>query len=69
MRLNAKINKQIIKWLPKAKKFSSCNRFYKKIYLSLGIKEDNIISIPNGVDIKRIKNFKSSFNLKKKISY
>ena len=30
MRLNAKINNQIIKWLPKAKKFSSCNRFYKK---------------------------------------
>jgi glycosyltransferase involved in cell wall biosynthesis len=66
MRLNAKINNQIIKWLPKAKNLVAVTDSIKKTYLSLGIKKDNIISIPNGVDIKRIKNFKSSFNLKKK---
>ena len=66
MRLNTKINNQILSWLPKAKNLVAVTDSIKKIYLSLGIKEDNIISIPNGVDIKRIKNFKSSFNLKKK---
>ena len=67
MRLNKKINNQILKWLPKAKNLVAVTDSIKKIYLTLGIKENNIISIPNGVDIKRIKNFKSSFNLKKKI--
>ena len=30
MRLNTKINNQILSWLTQSKKFSSCNRFYKK---------------------------------------
>lgn len=66
MRLNKKINNQILKWLPKAKNLVAVTNSIKKIYLTLGIKKKQIISIPNGVDIKRIKNFKSSFNLKKK---
>ncbi len=67
MRLNDKINDQILKWLPQAKKLIAITNSIKKIYLSMGVERKNIISIPNGVDIDRIQNFKPIFNLKKKI--
>jgi len=64
MRLNKNVNKELCNWLPSSKKNVAVTNSIKGEYLKLGIPKENIIKIPNGVDLNRISNFKSKINLK-----
>jgi glycosyltransferase involved in cell wall biosynthesis len=55
MRLDVKVDRLIRKWLPQANSLIATTESVAKEYHALGILDDRIIRIPNGVDLKRFK--------------
>lgn len=53
MRLNASLDKIISEWLPCAERLVAITETVATEYKKLGIKEDRIVRIPNGVEIER----------------
>ena len=68
MRKKNKIDKSIKKWLPKADCLIATTSTVESEYKKLGVSPRNIIKIPNGIDLDRIKMIKklNSKKLKKK---
>ncbi len=53
MRLNASLDEIISEWLPRSERLVAITETVATEYGKLGIKEDRIVRIPNGVEIER----------------
>ena len=67
MRINPKIDALIRKWLPKSNCLIAVSKNIKKEYLDIGASKKIIKLLPNGVNLKRISNFKSKSGFRQKI--
>lgn len=55
MRLNPRIDAEVRRWLPKAQRLIAITESVVEEYRSLGVIEERIARIPNGIDLQRFK--------------
>ena len=67
MRLNARVDRHIRSWLPRADNLVATTETMIAEYQDIGVADDKILSIPNGIELSRFRNHKIGVCLKQKL--
>ena len=67
MRLNPTVDQLVRQWLPRVPMLVAITETVAEEYRSLGVREERILRIPNGVDVERFRNTPRSKELRDKL--
>ena len=67
MRLNPRVDRHIRSWLPEADNVIATTKTMIAEYQDVGVTDDKILSIPNGIELSRFRNHEIGINLKQRL--